>query len=79
MISLTESRNAPCDVRLTLKTQDQTLMRQAMAGAGLTRWEAQVLPKVVEGIYFQDGLTGPGRMDRSVINTSASLPALAAS
>ena len=45
-----------CDVRLTLKTQDQTLMRQAMDGAGLTRWEAAILPRVVEDIYFQGGL-----------------------
>ena len=42
MISLNDSCGAQCDVRLTLKTQDQTLMRQAMDGAGLTRWEAAV-------------------------------------
>ena len=59
MISLNESRGAQCDVRLTLKTQDQTLMRQAMDGAGLTRWEAAVLPRVVEDIYFQGGLNRP--------------------
>lgn len=59
MISLNESRDAQCDARLTLKTQDQTLMRQAMEGAGLTRWEAQVLPRVVEDIYFQGGLNRP--------------------
>jgi biotin operon repressor len=59
VISLNESRGAQCDVRLTLKTQDQTLIRQAMDGAGLTRWEAQVLPKVVEDIYFQGGLNRP--------------------
>jgi len=59
MISLNESRGAQCDVRLTLKTQDQTLMRQAMEGAGLTRWEAAVLPRVVEDIYVQGGLNRP--------------------
>jgi len=59
MISLNESRGAQCDVRLTLKTQDQTLMRQAMDGAGLTRWEAAILPRVVEDIYFQGGLNRP--------------------
>jgi hypothetical protein len=59
MISLNESRGAQCDVRLSLKTQDQTLMRQAMDGAGLTRWEAAVLPRVVEDIYFQGGLNRP--------------------
>jgi len=59
MISLNESRSAQCDLRLTLKTQDQTLMRQAMDGAGLTRWEAEVLPRVVEDIYFQGGLNRP--------------------
>jgi hypothetical protein len=59
MISLNESRGAQCDVRLTLKTQDQTLIRQAMDGAGLTRWEAEVLPRVVEDIYFQGGTNRP--------------------
>jgi biotin operon repressor len=59
MISLNESRDAQCDARLALKTQDQTLMRQAMEGAGLTRWEAAVLPRVVEDIYFQGGLNRP--------------------
>ena len=59
MMSLNESRDAQCDVRLSLKTQDQTLIRQAMDGAGLTRWEAEVLLRVVEDIYFQRGLHRP--------------------
>jgi hypothetical protein len=59
MISLNESRGAQCDVRLSLKTQDQTLIREAMSGAGLTRWEAAVLPRVVEDIYFQGGTNRP--------------------
>lgn len=59
MISLNESRGAQCDVRLSLKTQDQTLMRQAMEGAGLSRWEASVLPRVVEDIYFHGGTNRP--------------------
>lgn len=59
MIMLSENREAQRDLRLTLKTQDQTLMRQAMEGAGLTRWEAEVLPKVVEDIYFQGGINRP--------------------
>jgi hypothetical protein len=59
MISLHENRGAQCDARLTLKTQDQTLIRQAMEGAGLTRWEAQVLPRVVDDIYFQGGEKRP--------------------
>ena len=58
MISLHESRDAQCDARLTLKTQDQALIRRAMEGAGLTRWAAQVLPRVVDDIYF---LGGSGR------------------
>ncbi len=61
MISLSENRGAQCDARLTLKTQDQTLIRQAMEGAGLTRWEAQVLPRVVDDIYFQGGSGRPWR------------------
>ena len=59
MISIQEVREAQSDARLTLKTQDQTLIRQAMEGAGLTRWEAEVLPKVVDEIYFQRGLNRP--------------------
>jgi hypothetical protein len=59
MISLNESRSAQCDARLCLKTQDQTLIRQAIDGAGLTRWEAAVLPRVVEEIYFQGGQNRP--------------------
>ena len=59
MISLNEARGEQCDVRLTLKTQAQTLIRLAMEGAGLTRWEAQALPRVVEDIYFQDGANRP--------------------
>jgi biotin operon repressor len=59
MISLHENRDAQCDARLTLKTQDQTLIRQAMEGAGLTAWEAQVLPRVVDDIYFQGGSKRP--------------------
>lgn len=59
MISLNESRGAQCDDRLCLKTQEQTLIRQAMDGAGLSRWEAAVLPRVVEEIYFQDGANRP--------------------
>jgi hypothetical protein len=59
MISLNESRGAQCDARLSLKTQDQTLIRQAMDGAGLSRWEASVLPRVVEDIYFQGGTNRP--------------------
>jgi len=41
VISIPEVRAAQSDARLTLKTQDHTLIRQAMEGAGLTRWEAQ--------------------------------------
>lgn len=52
MIMMSEDRAAQSDERLLLKTQDQTLIRMAMDGAGLTRWEAQVLPRVVEEVYF---------------------------
>jgi hypothetical protein len=45
-----------CDVRLALKARDQTLVRQAMDGASLTRWEALVPPRVVEDIHFQGGM-----------------------
>ena len=59
MISLNESRSAQCDARLSLKIQNQTWIRQAMDGAGMTLWEASVLPRVVEDIYFQGGQNRP--------------------
>jgi hypothetical protein len=59
MIVLSEAREEQCSLRLTLKTQDQTLIREAMTGAGLTKWEASVLPRVVEEIYFQGGAPRP--------------------
>ena len=52
MIMLSEVREEQRDLRLTLKTQEQTLIREAMEGAGLNRWEAQILPWVVEEIYL---------------------------
>lgn len=61
MHMLTEDRNRQSDERLQLKTQNDTLMREAMAGAGLTRWEAQALPELVEEIYFAQGGDGPLR------------------
>ncbi len=59
MLMLSEARDGQRDVRLCLKTQNQTLIRQAMEGAGLSQWEAQVLPQVVEEIFFQGGLNRP--------------------
>ena len=59
MISVNETNQMQCDARLRLKTHDQTLIRQAIVGAGLTPWEAQVLPQVVEEIYFRDGGSRP--------------------
>ncbi len=49
-----EVREAQCDARLTMKTQDQTLMRLAMEGAGMTRWEARALPEMVREVYFRE-------------------------
>lgn len=51
MQMLTEDRNRQIDERLRHKTQDDTLMREAMAGAGLTRWEALALPDLVHSLY----------------------------
>lgn len=61
MIILTTDRNRQSDERLRLKTQHDTLMREAMAGAGLSRWEAQALPEIVDEIYFAQGGDGPLR------------------
>lgn len=54
MNTVQEIREEQCDARLCLKTQDQTLMRQAISGAGLTPWEARVLPAVVREVYFSE-------------------------
>jgi len=61
MISVNECRSAQSDARLSFKTQDHALMRRSMEGAGLTRWEAQVLPTVVHDIYFNDAGARPQR------------------
>lgn len=74
MIMLSEAREAQRDLRLSLKTQDQSLMREAMEGAGLTRWEAAVLPRVVEEIYFQGGANRPwkeGQMRYQCVSITA--------
>jgi Protein of unknown function (DUF1670) len=54
MIIIQEAREAQCDARLALKTQDQALIRRAIDGAGLTPWEASVLPQVVREIYLSE-------------------------
>jgi hypothetical protein len=41
------------DRRMLHKTQDQQLIHRAMEGAGLSRWEASVLPEVVRELYFR--------------------------
>ena len=52
MHMLTEDRNRQSDDRLRMKTQDDTLMRAAMDGAGLPPWEARALPELVDEMYF---------------------------
>ncbi|HET8580595.1 MAG TPA: DUF1670 domain-containing protein [Nitrospiraceae bacterium] len=54
MIIIHEAREAQCDARLALKTQDQALIRRAIEGAGLTPWEARVLPEVVREVYLSE-------------------------
>ena len=61
MLMLTEDRNRQSDERLLMKTQNDTLMREAMAGAGLSPWEARALPDLVEEIYFSQGGDQPMR------------------
>ncbi len=40
------------DRRIRFKNQDQQMIVRAMEGAGLTRWEAGVLPDLVKELYF---------------------------
>ena len=72
MHMLTEDRNRHSDDRLRMKTQNDTLMREAMAGAGLTLWEAQALPELVEEIYFNQGGEQPLRVVRSCFSAPPS-------
>lgn len=72
MIMMTEERNRQSDERLRMKTQHETLMREAMAGAGMTRWEARVLPDLVEEVYFSHGEDGPLR-DGQIVYQCTSL------
>ena len=46
------------DRRLRLKNQDQLLMVRAMEGAGLSRWEAGVLPELVKQFKGGDVASG---------------------
>ena len=71
MIMLTPDRNRQSDDRLRLKTQHDTLMREAMAGAGLSRWEAQALPDIVDEIYFAQGGDGPLRDGQTLYQCTA--------
>lgn len=54
MLMLTEDRQRQSDERLAMKTQKDTLKRAAIQGAGLSPWAAQVLPDIVEQIFFPD-------------------------
>ena len=40
------------DRRIRFKNQDQLMIVRAMEGAGLSRWEAGVLPDLVKELYF---------------------------
>lgn len=71
MLMLTEDRNRQSDDRLRMKTQNDTLMRAAMDGAGLTRWEARALPELVEEIYFSHVGEGPLRDGQQLFQCTA--------
>lgn len=61
MITLASNKAAQSAWRLQQKTQDEALMRSAMTGAGLTSWEARVLPELVRDIYFDESASSPLR------------------
>jgi hypothetical protein len=61
MITLADTKSVQSAARLQLKTQDEALIRSAIAGAGLTPWEAGVLPEVVRNIYFEESASVPLR------------------
>ena len=71
MLMLTEDRNRQSDDRLRMKTQNDTLMRAAMTGAGLTPWEAKALPELVEEIYFSQVGEGPMRDGQQLFQCTA--------
>jgi hypothetical protein len=51
MVSISPTQSDQ-DRRIRLKNQDQQLVVRAMEGAGLSRWEAGVLPDLVKELYF---------------------------
>lgn len=53
MVSISPTQSDQ-DRRIRFKNQDQQLVVRAMAGAGLSRWEAGVLPDLVKDLYFGD-------------------------
>lgn len=61
MITLVSNKAVQSAARLQQKTQDESLMRSAMSGAGLTPWEARVLPELVRDIYFDESSSSPLR------------------
>ena len=71
MDMLIEDRKRHSEDRLRMKTQNDTLMRAAMDGAGLTRWEAQALPELVEEIYFRQSGSGPMRDGQQLFQCTA--------
>ena len=60
--------------RLKIKTQNQQLQNLAIAGVGLSPWEAQVLVDVVDDVYFQERelkkIICPGQMKYSCIQST---------
>jgi hypothetical protein len=56
-----EDRAADQVRRLETKTQDQQLRNLAVEGAGISKWEAEVLVDVVKDVYFNEPGKGPLR------------------
>jgi len=70
MVKGTADRKASQDARLRQKTQEHQLQRLAIQGAGLTPWEADVLVRTVQEVFFGEPTDRPlpsGKMRYSCV------------
>jgi hypothetical protein len=73
MIKRTDNAQAEQARRLKIKTQEQRLAKLAVAGAGLSPWEADELVEVVKEVFFAEPQNQPlrsGQMFYECVETS---------
>jgi hypothetical protein len=61
MIKRTDNAQAEQARRLSIKTQEQRLVKMAVEGTGLSPWEAETLVEVVKEVFFTEPQNNPLR------------------